>query len=224
MDPIAIVSVVASAVVALAVIYRDVIRQWYFKPKLEITFRREEPISRETLLISGKKGFWPRLRVTNNGRSAARRCEGILAEVRKPDGTIDTRYDPLTLRWAIAPIDKGLEPLDIARGHQVHLNIFTTIENESFAPFATHQDPRGIPLGLEPDDYWLHITIYGDNFNPVSRGYAIHWDGKDYRKVGMQEMNNAPTSATTLPWQIEQGKQDYSVSLFSTSFCPARKA
>jgi len=206
MNTIAIASVIASAVVALAVIYRDVIRDWYFRPKLEITFSLEEPISRETLLINNKKGFWPRLRVTNNGRSAARTCEGILAEVRLPDGTLDKRYDPLTLRWAIAPIDKGLEPLDIAGGRQIDLNIFTTIENESKALFATYADPRGIPLFLEPGDYWLRIIIYGDNFKPLERGYAVHWDGKDYRKVAMQEMNERPSGANAWPWQIEQGK------------------
>lgn len=203
MDSIAIVSLAISILVAIAVIYRDIIRDWYFKPKLEITFSLEKPISRETLLKNDKKGFWPRLRIVNTGRSVARRCEGILAEVTKPDGSSDDRYDPLTLRWAIAPEDKGLEPLDIARGRQVDLNIFTTIENTSFAPFATYADPRGIPLFLEPGDYWLRIIIYGDNFKPVERGYAVHWDGKDYRKVPMQEMNERPSDATAWPWQIE---------------------
>lgn len=197
----AIASLVVAIAVAVAVIYRDVIRGWIFKPRLEIAFSLGEPISRETILKNGKKGFWPRLRVTNNGRSAARRCESILAEVRMPDGTLDKRYDPLTLRWAIAPIDKGLEQIDIARGRQVDLNIFTTIEGESAALFATYADPRGIPLFLEPGDYWLRIIIYGDNFKPVPRGYAVHWDGKDYRRgIRMQEMSDMPSSTTAWPW------------------------
>jgi hypothetical protein len=201
---ISIVSIVISAAVACAVVYREFIHDWLFHPKLEIAFSLEEPISRETILINDKRGFWPRLRVTNNGRSAARRCEGILAEVRMPDGTLDKRYDPLTLRWAIAPIDKGLQPLDIARGRQVDLNIFTTIESASAAQFATYADPRGIPLFLEPGEYWLRIIIYGDNFKPVERGYAVHWDGKDYRKgIHIQEMNDKPTSTTVWPWQGE---------------------
>jgi len=215
MDPIAIVSVVASALVALAVLYRDIIRDWYFKPNLEITFSLEEPISRVTSVewpldtpypSLHKSAFWLRLRIKNTGRSVARRCEGILAEVRKPDGTLDKRYDPLTLRWAIAPIKIGLEPIDIARDRQVHLNIFTTFENERFAAFATHPDPRGVPLSLGPGDYWIRIVIYGDNFNPVERGYAVHWDGKNYREVDMKPMNDKPTSTTAWPWQIEQGQ------------------
>ena len=212
MGPIAIVSVVASAVVAIAVLYRDIIRDWYWKPKLEIISSPEEPISRVTTVkwpldapypSQSKSAFWPRLRIKNTGRSVARRCEGILAEVRKPDGALDKRYDPITLRWAIAPISRGLELLDIARDREVDLNIFTTFENENFAVFATHSDPRGIPLRLEPGDYWIRTVIYGDNFKPVKRGYAIHWDGKDYKTVDIREMNAPPQSTADWPWQIE---------------------
>jgi hypothetical protein len=206
MDPIAIASVVASAVVAVAVIYRDIFRGWFFKPKFDITFSLEKPISRVTKVKwperseQERNAFWPRLRLVNTGRSVARRCEAILAEVKKPDGSLDDRYDPITLRWAITPIGIGLEPLDIARGRQVDLNTIITIEGDRFAYFATHPDPRGIPLYFEPGDYWIRVTIYGDNFEPVNRGYAIHWDGKDYRKVCMQEMHNPPRSTADWPW------------------------
>lgn len=213
MDPIAIASVVASAVVAVAVIYRDIFRSWFFRPKLEITFSLERPASRLTTIewplgtsaLSRWKGaFWPRLRFINKGRSVARKCEAILAEIRRPDGSLDERYDPVTLRWAIAPKSKGLEPLDIACDRQVDLNTFTTIEGQGFAHFATHQDPRGIPLGIEPGDYWFCIKIYGENIKTVSQGYAVHWDGEDYRRVDMIEMNNPPASLSEWPWEIIQ--------------------
>jgi len=45
MDTIAIASVAASTVVALAVLYRDIIRGWYLRLSLEVTFSLEEPIS-----------------------------------------------------------------------------------------------------------------------------------------------------------------------------------
>jgi hypothetical protein len=197
---IAIASLIISFLVACAVVYREFLHEWLFRPNLQVEFSLNEPISRETLLINNKKGFWLRLRITNNGRSAAQRCEGVLAEVRRPNGTLDERYDPLILRWAIAPINKGLEPLDIASGRQVNLNIFTTIENERSAPFATYPDPRGVPLSLEPGDYWFRIIIYGDNFKPVERGYAVHWDGKDYKKIAMQEMKEHPNDAKAWPY------------------------
>jgi len=219
---LAIISLIVSSVVALAVIYRAFIHDHFFRPDLQIGFSLEEPISRETLVewpiglpqIPGryKKAFWPRLRITNKGRSVARRCEGILAEVRNPDGSLNKRYDPLTLRWAIAPIDRGLQPLDIARNRVVDLNTFTTFEGERNAHFATHRDPRGVPLFLEPGDYWLCIVIYGDNFKPVKRGYAIRWDGQHYRQgVAMQEMNDKPSSMIAWPWKIieeAEGKVD----------------
>lgn len=108
----------------------------------------------------------------------------------------------MTLRWAIAPINRGLEPLDIARDRQVDLNTFTTIQGETAAYFATHTDPRGISLSLEPGDYWLKIVIYGENFKPVERGYAVHWDGKNYAELGMREMNIGPSNKTTWPYKL----------------------
>jgi hypothetical protein len=208
----AIVSLIIAALVAIAVIYREFIHAWFVRPELKVTFSLEEPISRETMVDvqippleppKYKRAFWPRLRVKNDGRSVARRCEGILAEVTNPKGELDKRYDPLTLRWAIAPINRGLEPLDIARNRVIDLNTFFTIEGESKAHFATHSDPRGVLLYLEPGDYWLRIAIYGDNFKPVERGYAVHWDGKDYKAVDMQGMNERPSSTSHWPWPIE---------------------
>ncbi|MBE9501681.1 MAG: hypothetical protein IMY87_04550 [Chloroflexi bacterium] len=209
----AVASIIIALAAVLSVIYRDIIRDWFRKPELEIESKLEEPVSRETMVEwppgpsvdprhrQYKKAFWPRLRITNKGRSMARRCEAILAEVRNRDGSLNKRYDPLTLRWAVAPIERGLQPLDIARNRTVDLNIFTTFENETDARFATHAAAIGVPLFLEPGDYWLCIVIYGDNFKPVKRGYAVHWDGADYRKgVRMQEMNNKPSSTTTWPW------------------------
>jgi hypothetical protein len=206
----ALASLIIAVIVAFAVVYREFIHNRIFRPNLEITFSLEEPVSRVTNvewppgLGQEKKAFWPRLRIVNTGRSVARRCEAILAEVRRPDGSLNEGYDPLTLRWAIAPIGLGLEPLDIARGRQVDLNTIIPIEGEKFAYFATHPDPRGFPLYFAPGDYWIRITIYGGNFEPVSRGYAIHWDGKDYRRVDMIGMNNPPTSLSEWPWEIIQ--------------------
>lgn len=199
----AMVSLIIAALVAIAVIYREFIHAWFVRPELKVTFSLEEPISRKATLPNGKESFWPRLRIVNNGRSVARKCEGILAEVRNPNGELDKRYDPLTLRWAIAPINGGLEPLDIARNRVIDLNTFFTIEGASKAQFETHADPRGVPLYLEPGNYWLRIVIYGDNFKPVEKGYAVHWDGKDYKGVDMQGMNEKPSSTSHWPWPIE---------------------
>ncbi len=164
---IAIISLVISSLVAIGVIYREFIHDLVFRPNLKVTFSLEEPISREasvawppeaSLPSRWKASFWPRLRVRNEGKSAARRCEAILAEMTNANGEPDKRYDPLTLRWAIAPIERGLQPLDIARDRVVDLNTFYTIEDEPNAPFATYPDPRGVPLHLEPGDYWLRIV------------------------------------------------------------------
>jgi hypothetical protein len=208
---IAVVSLVISSLVAIGVIYREFIHDWIYRPSLNVTFSLEQPISRDTTigwpsqtsLPSGRRrAFWPRLRVKNDGKSVARTCEGILVEVTNPDGEPDKRYDPLTLGWSIAPLERRFQPIDIAHGRVVDLNTFTTIEGERNATFDTLKDPRGVPLYLEPGDYWLRIVIYGDNFKPVQRGYAVHWDGNDYSRVNMEEMNQRPHRGTHWPWAI----------------------
>jgi len=207
----AIASIVVSVIALLLVIYRDIIRDYYFRPNLEVTFSLEKPVSRITSVewplgtshaTQWKSAFWPRLRISNSGRSLAHQCEAILAEVRNPDGALNKKYDPLKLRWAIAPINKGLEPLDIARNRQVDLNLFTTIDGERNAPIATYPDSVGVPLFFEPGDYWLKIVIYGSNFPPVERGYAVHWTGKNYKKVEMRGMNQPPSNTSEWLWPI----------------------
>lgn len=208
----AIASFIIASLVAIAVIYREFIHDWFFGPKLEVAFSLNEPISRVTTLArplgtlepsQWMMAFWPRLRVENVGRSVARSCEGILAEVRHPNGKLNKRYDPLTLRWDVVPIDRGFEPLDIARNRVVNLTTFFTTENDSKAHFETHPDATGALLDLEPGHHWLRIVIYGDNFKPVERGYAVHWDGNDYKGVDMQEMNEKPSSTSHWPWPME---------------------
>ena len=196
----ALASLIVSIIVALVVVYRDFLRDLVFRPSLRIEFSLDEPISRETTIKYGiksnvdpgyRQAFWLRLRITNEGRTVAKKCEGILSEIREYGGSVHKKYDPLTLRWAIAPLVKGLEPIDIAPSRSVDLNTIVTIEGETHASFATHDDlTRGIPLGLEPGKYWLRITIFGDNFDPVHRWYAVNWDGKNFKEIQMKEVQD----------------------------------
>lgn len=214
---ISIISLLISSLVAIAVIYREFIHDWLYRPKLEIIFSLEEPISRERVFgrlgEPPQKHFWQRLRVKNNGRGVAWRCEGVLAEVRNPRGELVTRYEPLSLEWAIFKYEGGIEPMDITPGKFVDLNILITIENTPHAIFPTgvrgdpyYHDLSKAPFSageyLEPGDYWLRIVIYGKNFKPIERGYAVHWDGKNYKGIDTQEMNEMPKVANKWPWPI----------------------
>lgn len=92
----AIASLVIALIVAAGVVYREWVHSLIFKPDLRTEFSLDKPISRETIVAwppspepsNWKKAFWPRIRVTNKGKSVAKKCEGILAEVRLPDGTL----------------------------------------------------------------------------------------------------------------------------------------
>ena len=65
------------------------LRDFIFKPNLKVAFGLDEPISRVTTIEWGvksnvdtgyRKAFWPRLRITNEGTTVARKCEGVLSE------------------------------------------------------------------------------------------------------------------------------------------------
>lgn len=209
---LALVSLIISGIVACVVVYRDLIRPRIVRPQLEVQFSLKEPISRQTLVNRPTApdeskfcwAFWPRLRVINVGKATARKCEGVLTEVRTPDGMLDTRFDPLTLRWAIALPQEASAPLDIAPKRTVDLNTVTTIDGEAYAYLAVHRDARYAPMYLEPGDYWFRVVIYGENFKPVSRGYALQWDGKNYMDIRMQEMNEQ-SSEHCWPWPLLRG-------------------
>ena len=215
---ISVISLVIASLVAIAVIYREFVHNWVYRPKLEVTFSLEEPISHERVFPrpGGKppeKHFWQRLRVKNSGKGVARACESVLAEVRTPRGKLLTRYEQLSLTWAFFSFERGFRPTDIAPGQVVDLNTLTTVEGDRRALFPT--EIRGDPYYhrlndavvtpaeyLEPGDYWLCIVIYGKNFKPIERGYAVHWDGSNYKGLDMQEMNETPADTTQWPWPI----------------------
>lgn len=214
----AIASLIIATLVAIAVIYREFIHDRLYSPRLEVTFSLEEPISRERLFpqrgdVRIEKHFWQRLRVKNSGRGVARGCEGVLAEVRNCRGKLLTRYEQLSLTWAFFSFERGFKPTDIAPGRVIDLNTLVTMEGIQNALFPT--EIRGDPYYhllmdatltpaeyLEPGDYWLRIMIYGKNFKPIERGYAVHWDGVNYKGLDMQEMNEPPTDTTEWPWPI----------------------
>lgn len=222
---IVIVSLIISIIAVVAVVYREFIHDLVYKPKLEVTFSLDEPISREETLLMPQPPpevvmrdvFVIRLGIKNTGRVLARKCEGILSEVRNHKGELITRYEPLPLRWAISPHDRGLQPLDIASKRVVYLDLLFTLKDSRWAflpttikkgyhsedfPFEKMVSTIKGEACFEPGDYWLSIAIYGDNFGPVEKGYAVHWDGKNYKGIDMQEMNEKPSAISPWPWSI----------------------
>ncbi|MFC2009079.1 hypothetical protein ACFLUT_03395 [Chloroflexota bacterium] len=200
-----IASIIVSAIALLLVIYRDVIREHIYRPQIRVDFSLDEPISRGVNvgfpvipLDSPRESyirFWTRLRVTNKGRSTAKHCEAVLAEVRSSDGSLDTRYDPLVLRWAISPEPEGLRPLDLAPGRQVDLNLLMTEQDGRTVSIVTHTDPIGAAVTFQPGEYWFKVSIYGDNFAPVEHGYALRWDGSHYKRgIDIRTANTPPSS------------------------------
>lgn len=131
--------------------------------------------------------YWIRLKVTNEGGSVAKNCEGQLTEVRDKDKNLMRGFVPIILRWSsrpdIDPIDINKEAfwfLDILFINQAHAKFE---EAEKFSKHAHICDiyrnvPTGTSKDLEQGEYYLKITIYGDNFKPKSNILFINWKGE----------------------------------------------
>ena len=131
--------------------------------------------------------YWIRLKVTNNGGSVAKNCEGQLTEVRDKDKNLMRGFVPVILRWSsrpdIGPIDINKEAfwfLDILFINQAHAE---SKEAKKFSKYVHICDiyrdmPTGTSKDLEQGEYYLKITVYGDNFKPKSIILFIDWKGK----------------------------------------------
>ena len=106
------------------------------KPKLKIEFEQREPYCRKTRFFLGAYEasflrYWIRIKVTNEGRKVAKRCEGKLVDIQaiKNEETIPFQpFDPAILRWASYPVETDLRPTNINKGEYDYLNVVYTVE------------------------------------------------------------------------------------------------
>jgi len=163
------------------------------KPKLKIEFQQTEPYCRKTTLVSSPTqilAYWIRIAVKNEGKKVAKNCEGKLVEIteiRDEKNIPFQPFDPAILRWASYPDFTDLRPVDINREEYEYLNVVYTVEPgesetqknaEGQAFICTDTRRRGMVGSLPVGRYALTLTIYGENADPVSKKFALLWNGK----------------------------------------------
>jgi len=132
-------------------------------------------------------GYWIRVKIKNKGMSIARNCEGRLVEISRVENGGEKRikkFVPLILRWASRPY---ITPIDINRKSSWFLDIvFINKEDErmkeEFSNYVHICDifrpvPTGTMKDLEPGEYYLKVTVYGENFNPKTEKFYMNWFG-----------------------------------------------
>ena len=142
-------------------------------PRLVISFRADEPWCRHGVLADGRSGWWVRLGVENDGKSAAYGCVGRLTAVATAGRGRDD-VDPVQLRWAGLPRSRAFEPIEIRPGQREYLNVLLL--------------PSGEP--------WRLVTFEDPDFDP---GFATELDVAQPHELRVAVFSsNAPTTTASL--------------------------
>ncbi|RLI75500.1 hypothetical protein DRP05_14675 [Archaeoglobales archaeon] len=199
-----ILTAIGTFSMAVLLFYIEVIKGWLKRPKIRIEFRQEEPYCKEVPLedLQNIPSYWIRIKVENIGKQIAKGVEGRLVEIKDKNGNSIKEFVPLILRWASRPYSKIPDiqdvRMDINRGASWFLDVIyiadvaklKSSEKERYKIWGqrTHicDIYMGLPTGtlkdLDPGEYYLTITIYGDNIKPLSKTFRLTWGGK-YRDI-----------------------------------------
>lgn len=188
------ISTTAAVLVALLAIFWPSILKYFNRPILVIEFENSEPFSRKTYatkniatgqIISGNS-YHLRLRIKNKGNSVARNCKSKLVAISHKDlKSLRKDFDPVNLHWVgsddvtinadkdgkrSVTFNKNLL-LDINAKDYEYVDLISISENSNkYEIQAIDFDiPRGIVLDPQIDDYYLLITIYSENCNPIHK-------------------------------------------------------
>ena len=196
---------IATAIVVLINLWLVVFKPRWEKPKFSIGYGDREPYCRHTSSRKIHSGtdrllgdswvytLWIRVRVTNSGRSVAKRCLAKLVSVADGHGVELESFDPTQLNWAGASWEaRPFETIDLDRGDYEYLNVLLTQASNENIYFAGTELPwtacekRGITGKLPPGVYVLKITVYGDDVDPQTKHLALLWGGNDKDDVAVE--------------------------------------
>lgn len=195
-------SAIGTTLLAVMTFVVAILIPWWKKPKFTIEFDNVQPFCRETTLVEEmhvegyttpippKLGYWLRLRVTNSGKSVAKRCIGKLVKVMDNSGRELTDYDPVVLHWVgTSWEDVPFRPIDLNREEHEFLDVLVARTDSPGNVFmCTDTYLRGIPKHVTPGTYRIQITIYGDNVKPRTKEFRLIWGGSSFRDVRLEEL------------------------------------
>jgi hypothetical protein len=195
-------SVLLTLLAVLTAMFWSPFLTWWRRPQLSFEFRNEPPFGRETRLSPASQsgaekipGYVIRVRVRNEGSSAARQCIIKLTELRDANGQPILEYDSMMLRWTaadrVSPVDMPydvFEPhMDIFPGDYEHADVLAVGEGrDEFSLYPASYAPRGIKRHYPRGEYFLNIAVICENAEPVLKDYHLIWEG-DYNNIVMFE-------------------------------------
>ena len=175
-----IINILVSANLLYVVMMKEQIHVMGKRTKLSIEFERDNPafivhltptppVACESRIV--------RLKINNNGSYIAKKCQGILDEIRNEKGEILYRCAPTLLHWSLTD-PNTVTFMDISK--YWFLEVAHAMENSRDLFIATiFGGGHGMMQNrLLPGTYVFTITICSENADPESVRLRIDWGGK----------------------------------------------
>lgn len=175
----------------------EIVRPRRNKPEFHIDFRNEEPYCRAVPEvvdatvdpISTTPSYWIRLKVSNVGKSVAKKCVGKLVRVMTADGSELVNYDPVALHWVGTEFGRPMLHVDLNHTEYEYLDVLHTRQDRpSQALICRDTSLRGVPDSLPPGEFILQITIYGENVEPESKKFRLIWGAGHYMDIRLDSL------------------------------------
>lgn len=193
-DMLTAIGTVGAAVVALFVAFLPDIKGRRNSPRLRFEFENKVPFCRatggmvdpRTGNITPRNDYFVRLQVKNFGRSVAKSCKGKLVAISHKDlGTLREDIDPVTLSW-VGNVTQAVA-IDINSKEYEYLDLISTHEQGGtmHIGITDRELPRGITINPDRDDYYLLVTVYSENAEPLSEVFKFT-NHEEYNKVSLR--------------------------------------
>jgi hypothetical protein len=167
---------------ALVALFLGLVLPWCRRPCLKIDYQPGAPCCRDAPIPTPEgsvPAHWVRVKVTNKGRGAAKRCIGKMIAVYGADGRPRDDRDPMRLYWAGQSWKQPPEPLDLARHEFEYLGVVYAQGDKTDATLiSTHRGGTGFPKELEAGRlHKVRLAVYADNAEPKTRDFEITFNG-----------------------------------------------
>lgn len=203
-------SIFLGAVALFVPYFAELIKRKWFAPDLKIEFELKPPDCHKTRFGNNEPVYYFRFRVTNLGKTQAKRCEAVIEKLYKADAAGNyqpIKYTPINLIWG----SSYGEYVDINPDRTFHCDLFH-IPSVNFQSHMLQQkayvDPVDMPpypLGIilcvkaaffsQPNRlpsgrYCIEVGIFSENSKKISRTFQISWSGnwKDTQEEMFKEI------------------------------------
>jgi hypothetical protein len=209
-DWVLICSTLFLGAVALFVPYlAEIIKRKCFAPKLKVEFELKPPDCHKTMFGNKEPVYYFRFRVTNIGKSQARRCEAVIEKLYQADAAGNLhqiKYSPVNLIWGSSYgeyVDINPERIYYCDLFNIPSKTFQEWRNSKHAyvnPMDTQPFILGLildvkaaffsqPNRLPPGQYKIVIGVFSENCPKITQVFKVSWSGnwKDTEDVMLKE-------------------------------------